>query len=149
MYNVKTIAEWFLAYNDKRREFDDEDTDMISNLKLQKLLYYAQGAFLAVKNTPLFKEKILAWKHGPVVEEIYQEYKVNGANGIVPDEDYNIEVSEEDLELLVEVYDTFGKYSAWGLRQLSHQETPWIETEQGDVIPLEKIKDYFEKHYVS
>lgn len=47
----------------------------ISNLKLQKLLYYIQGAFLIEKGKVAFEDKILAWKYGPVVEDVYDEYK--------------------------------------------------------------------------
>jgi uncharacterized phage-associated protein len=41
--------------------------DVISNLKLQKLLYYAQGFYLAIYGKALFEEDIVAWEHGPVV----------------------------------------------------------------------------------
>ncbi|MCI8513016.1 MAG: DUF4065 domain-containing protein [Lachnospiraceae bacterium] len=54
----------------------------IANLKLQKLLYYAQGCFLAVAGAPLFLEDILAWQHGPVVEPVYYQYKGYGSGGI-------------------------------------------------------------------
>lgn len=73
-YSALTVAKWFLWYNDKILE--EEDADLISNLKLQKLLYYAQGCYLALKNEPLFNEQIVNWAHGPVVEEIYHKYKI-------------------------------------------------------------------------
>ena len=73
MYDVKDIANWFLIYNSYMET--NQGADGISNLKLQKLLYYAQSAYLALKNTPLFSNNIIAWNHGPVVEEIYQKYK--------------------------------------------------------------------------
>ena len=57
-YSALTVAKWFLWYNDKILE--EEDADLISNLKLQKLLYYAQGCYLALRNEviplPLIKE---------------------------------------------------------------------------------------------
>ena len=56
-YSALTVAKWFLWYNDKILE--EEDADLISNLKLQKLLYYAQGCYLALKNEPLFNEQIV------------------------------------------------------------------------------------------
>lgn len=79
-YTAKEIAIWFLREN--RIMKDDYDADSISNLKLQKLLYYAQGSYLALTNEPLFNENILAWKHGPVVNEVYQVYKKYGSDGI-------------------------------------------------------------------
>ena len=74
MNNALDIAKWFLFYNN-RVIMTDSDADYISNLKLQKLLYYAQGSFLAIKDIPLFDDNLLAWVHGPVVNEVYQEYK--------------------------------------------------------------------------
>ena len=53
MYDVNKIADWFIWYNEYIRNFKDEDTDNISNMKLQKLLFYAQSAFLAYKRTTI------------------------------------------------------------------------------------------------
>jgi len=54
----------------------------VSNLKLQKILYFIQAEFLVVKGIPCFEEEIIAWGFGPVVLEVYHEYKVYGAAGI-------------------------------------------------------------------
>lgn len=64
-YSALDIAEWFLYYN--RSIMEEYDAEYISNLKLQKLLYYAQGCYLALRDKSLFCDNILAWKHGPVV----------------------------------------------------------------------------------
>lgn len=146
-YKALDIAKWFLFYNN-RVIMADSDADYISNLKLQKLLYYAQGCFLAVEGSPLFNEPLLAWEHGPVVNEVYQEYKKYGANGIPFEEDYTNNISDDDEALLKEVYKVFGKYSAWGLREMTHNETPWKETTRNGVISLESIKNYFKKNYI-
>ena len=79
-YNVEDIAEWFL--NKNRIQMNFEDSEYITNLKLQKLLYYAQGYFLAKKNTSLFEDDFLAWEHGPVIRKIYNKYRTNGSSGI-------------------------------------------------------------------
>ena len=55
LYKASLIAKWFLYYN--QITMDQEDADLISNLKLQKLLYYAQGCFLAIKGIPLIAKK--------------------------------------------------------------------------------------------
>lgn len=142
------VAKWFLAYN--RNATTEEGAEYISNLKLQKLLYYAQGSFLAVTDRPLFDDMIVAWQHGPVVESVYHEYKSNGANGIPFDEDFDFSgFSEDENNLLKEVYDTFGQYSAWKLRNMTHEERPWRETEQNAVISQQLIKDYFKQEYLA
>lgn len=56
---------------------DREAGDAITQLKLQKLMYIAQGIHLALYDKPLLKEEIEAWQHGPVVRELYNEFKGN------------------------------------------------------------------------
>lgn len=146
-HSASQIARWFLAYN--RNQAADEGAEYISNLKLQKLLYYAQGSFLAVTDKPLFSDEIVAWQHGPVVESVYHEYKANGSNGIVFEEDFDFsQFTREENELLAEVYRTFGQYSAWKLRNMTHQEMPWCSTAQNAVISTDKIKEYFRREYL-
>lgn len=147
VYSADTIAKWFLYYNDKILE--TEDTDLISNLKLQKLLYYAQGCSLALNNQPLFNENIVNWEHGPVVEEIYHKYKINGSRGIEYARDYDYSIDKDTESLLKEVYNVFGKYSAWGLRNMTHEEDPWKNTVRNEIIPQEVIKKYFKEHYIT
>ena len=98
-YSALTVAKWFLWYNDKILE--EEDADLISNLKLQKLLYYAQGCYLALKNEPLFNEQIVNWAHGPVVEEIYHKYKNNGSNGIEYQGDYDSSIDKDTTAIVI------------------------------------------------
>lgn len=61
---AKDVANYFLA------QVDEECGDSISNLKLQKLLYYTQGFHLAMTGKLLFDEPIVNWQHGPVVESL-------------------------------------------------------------------------------
>jgi uncharacterized phage-associated protein len=68
------VANYFL----KRQE--PEVGDLMTNLKLQKLVYYAQGFYLAMMDSPLFNEPIEAWEHGPVCVPLYHEYKNFGSN---------------------------------------------------------------------
>ena len=63
-HTARQITEWFLAWG----EHNDAP---LSNLKLQKLLYYAQGHYLGDHAKPLFEDEIEAWVHGPVVRSIY------------------------------------------------------------------------------
>lgn len=146
-YSASTIAKWFLCYNNV--QMDDEGADLISNLKLQKLLYYAQGCYLAIKDKPLFNEKIVAWDHGPVVENVYREYRNNGSNGIIYDQSYDGSIDLETEEILKQVYNVFGQYSAWGLRNKTHQEKPWKVTPRNSEIDRDVIKEYFKDTYVS
>ena len=132
------VAEYFLS------KTDEEAGDVISNLKLQKLVYYAQGFTLAVTGKPLFDEQIEAWQHGPVVPDLYHRYKDHGAFGIPAPT--NVDFSKfpaEIKEILDEVYDVYGQFSAWKLRNMTHEEAPWKNTEIGDVISLDLMHKYF------
>lgn len=147
MLSARKVAEYFLA------KADESVGDGISNLKLQKLVYYAQGFHLALLGAPLFAERIEAWEHGPVVPELYHLYKGHGSGNIPaptafdPD-DYD----RAEAELLDEVYDVFGQYSAWKLRNMTHEDRPWIDAYQngdrGRVISHGALRDYF-KDYVT
>ena len=139
MANVQDIAKCFLFLDYQNQG------DGISNLKLQKLVYYAQGFYSAIFDAPLFREDISAWQHGPVVEGLYHEYKEYGSDIISCAIDFAPTALEDnEFELVAEVYEVFGQYQAWKLRNMTHEEAPWIDNEKlASVIPFEEIKAYF------
>lgn len=147
-YTAKEIAKWFLVRNNSAiKEFDAE---ALTHLKLQKLLYYAQGIHLAYLNEPLFKDELLAWEHGPVAPRVYDEYKGNREIDFNPSEEdleifRKIQGVEDSRNVLEVVYDHYGKYSAWHLRNMTHDERPWLETPPNSVISKDLIKEYFEE----
>lgn len=137
------VSRWFLAWAS-----DDEDPSDISNLKLQKLLYFAQGFSLARRSKPLFYGEIQAWAHGPVVPDVYRAYKNSGDKPIVFDDEFDFSSFPDDVnDLLASVWRTFGAFSAWRLREITHQEGPWRDcydsSEMGTVIPIESMELYF------
>lgn len=119
----------------------------LSNLKLQKLVYYAQGFHLAIFDKPLFDERVEAWTHGPVIPELYQQCKVYGKNPIPFTEEKTASLqvfNSDERELLDEVFEVFGQYSAWKLREMTHEETPWLNHEaRAGVISQDEIREYF------
>ena len=88
-YKVIDIANQLLV-----KAYRASDGELMTNLKLQKMLYYQQGFHLAYFGTPLFDDEIEAWMYGPVVPSVYNHYKGNGRNGIIPDNE--IKFSFED-----------------------------------------------------
>ena len=84
-----------------------------------------------------------SWEHGPVVRKIYNKYKTNGARGIEYDEDFNVNIDQETESILQYVYNEYGKYTAWKLRDMTHEETPWKTTPRNEVISKDKIKEFF------
>lgn len=138
IYSAKDIARYILSLCEL------EVGDSITNLKLQKLLYYCQGFSLAMYDKPLFKEKVLAWMYGPVVEEVYQEYKNFGAYSIQFEEPVNIDIYDKNTqEIINQVYEVYGQFSAWKLKNMTHEEKPWKETLINEEIKHSLMKDYF------
>ena len=140
-YKALDIANKILA---KASSSDSEE--LISNMKLQKLLYYQQGFHLAYFGTPLFGEEIEAWMYGPVVSSVYYHFKNNDNKGI----EYlgeTVILSDKEEALFNEVYKVYGKYSAIGLMDMSHQEMPWKSTNigVGNIITKDKLMTFFKK----
>lgn len=128
---------------------NDEDAgDVITNLKAQKLLYYAQGVSLAKLGTPLFNDDFVAWQHGPVIKDLYHKLKRFGSNQIVSIQDLKVsKFTDEEQDVLVSVYKTFGQFSAWKLRDMTHIEDPWKNVKMDDIITKESIRAFFSKRY--
>jgi len=125
----------------------DEDTagDLMSHLKLQKLLYYSQGFTLVLLNRPLFEEKVVAWQHGPVVPAVWEEFKQYGSDPIPKPVGFDFDVIPEDAqEVINEVYIAYGQFSAWKLRAMTHEEAPWCSTPINGEISHAVMKDFFD-----
>lgn len=132
----------------KLQSIDEDSGDVITDLKAQKLLYYAQGMSLAKLGLPLFEDDFVAWQHGPVIPALYEELKEFGSRQIELNEDVDVrKFSDEEQKLLVGVYKTFGQYSAWKLRDMTHNEAPWKDVNIGDIITKESIRAFFSERY--
>ena len=144
MCKVSDVANFFV-----RLSLGGEE-DFITNLKLNKLLYFAQGWSLVRLGKPLFQNDIQAWKYGPVVASVYHDYKNCGCSPITfVDEGYlNSVFSGDQYALLLDVYAEYGRFTARALTSMTHESgTPWslyyVEGENA-VIPKEAIRDYFQ-----
>ena len=126
---------------------DEEDGETISNLKLQKLLYYAQGIHLAKYGKPIFDEPIQAWMHGPVVPAVYHKFKNFGENSI-PRPRKAPDFFGKEKVVLDAVYRVYGQFSAWKLRNFTHDEPPWKDAALGATISHSSLKNYFKTQLV-
>ena len=123
MASALEVANLFLFWANR-------DGDVITNLKMQKLLYYAQAWHLVNYGSPLFPDQIEAWDLGPVIRSVYRAFKSHRASPI----DYSDKKGREearfsgrDLTYLREFYRNFIKLTAHELVEMSHNETPWQE----------------------
>jgi uncharacterized phage-associated protein len=119
MYDARQIANWFVnrASQDGRR---------LSIMALLKLVYIAHGWHLEMRRSPLIANKIEAWKHGPVIPDVYNAFRPQGidvhsrvpAPGMAP--------GEADAHLLEEIYRIYGSLPATKLSALTHEVGgPW------------------------
>lgn len=149
-----------------------ETGDLVTQMKLQKLLYYAYGWHWAYHDDKLFSEKIQAWKFGPVIPDVYHAAKEWGNEEIdsllyaqVYDEyshDLNFvkkvikktSSTRKKREFLDEIWKVYSPYGAMALSNATHAPgTPWkrvIDENDGliysnIVIPDTYIKEYFEQ----
>lgn len=145
MANAQQIADFFLRHS-------AESGDFISNLKLQKLLYYAQGWHLAFFGKTLFEEDFEAWVHGPVIPAIYRKYKTSGWSPIqVNGHTHKPQLSSKVEALLVEIYEKYGSLDASQLERLTHREQPWKaargnlapDSSSRELISQSSMKSYF------
>ena len=138
--SVHDVANYFLSLA------NPEVGDAITHLKLQKLCYYAQGFSLALNDKPLFDDRIEAWQHGPVAPALYAVYRNHGAASLLPPANLDLgKFSDIEKELLDEVYNVYGQFSAWKLRNMTHDEPPWKEAYNAvdETIAHSAMQEYF------
>ncbi|MES2834249.1 MAG: type II toxin-antitoxin system antitoxin SocA domain-containing protein [Pseudomonadota bacterium] len=126
-YTALDIAKWFVNATDR------ESGDAITHLKVQKLIYYAQGWALANLGRPLFQEDMEAWAHGPVAPSVFAHFRDKGFNAIEP-QPITRRVVGDDADLLAAVNEKYGVFSAKRLERMTHTESPWLNA-RGDLRP--------------
>ncbi len=131
MKSALDVARYFLC------RVDREAGDTISPLKLQKLVYYAQAWSLVFRSRPLFAQDIEAWVSGPVVRDVWNEYKTYKYSDIPAPDNFEKEFEEDELEVLEEVWNAYGELSAKHLVELTHSEMPWLNARK-ELEPAEK-----------
>jgi uncharacterized phage-associated protein len=118
----------------------------ITNFKLQKLLYYTQGFHLVLFHEPLFNESLEARQHGPVIPALFEKYQIYESNPIDRPENLGfLKYSEDIKKLLNAVLKEYGKFSAGQLRDMVHEEMPWINGSKSEskTISNTDLKQYF------
>lgn len=137
--DIFDVADYFIANADP-----DEG---ITNLKLQKLCGYAQAYYLALHGRRLFNASLEAWPHGPVVRRLYDRYASYGKNqlstAVQPGEESRRPFTDEQKFIMETVNQYYGRYSAWTLRNMSHDDFPGDFDGPKAVIPDDEISTKF------
>jgi uncharacterized phage-associated protein len=124
-HSAKAVANYFI-------ETAKREWEQLSAMKIQKLVYFAHGWYLALYNEPLLDEKIEAWRYGPVVPSLYHEFKFYGSGNI----DYATDIDAGDgfriitpkipndrmlKAFLDRVWEVYGDFSAVQLSNMTHE----------------------------
>ncbi|MDZ7962358.1 MAG: DUF4065 domain-containing protein [Aulosira sp. DedQUE10] len=127
MIDCLNVARYFIV-----KAYEDGIEAEMTNMKVQKLLYYSQSLHLALYDEPLFDEEIQAWRYGPVCSPAYRFYSEFEANQLpVPSIDFLLQISDEQKKLLEEIWEYFGGYHAYRLSDMTHGEFPWKKARKG------------------
>lgn len=119
-YDACTVANWFIA----RARQDDRELTIMAILKL---IYIAHGWHLEMYNRPLFRNRIEAWRFGPVVEDVYDSFrnqrdKISKEVSIQGDR----KIGDRQNKFLESVYGVYGDMDAYRLSDLTHvKDGPW------------------------
>ena len=148
MADAADIAETLLQLADAEPE-----AELVTNLRLQKLLYYAQGWSLAMRGVPLFEEPIEAWDLGPVIPPVYRRYKRFGSRAINDGQTPTApRVDAETFRFVERIWQTHRRHSASALVGMTHREAPWRDADRGSArndrgveIPVAAMKAYFDE----
>lgn len=122
MYTVFDAANWFMKKGANIHK------------KIQKLCYYAQAWNLVYNGSPMFDSGFEAWVHGPVNRWLWNELKGYGYCDIEPNAlgDKAKEITDAAiLNVLDQVWATYGEYSGFELERLTHTEAPWLRAREG------------------
>lgn len=139
-YTYEDICNYIIKKSNDEKCF-------ITNLQLQKILYYIQGYFLKKFDYPAFTSVIQHWQYGPVVPEAYYDYCIFGREDIKIDEpleDDSQIIDRDERRLIDKVFDKCCELSIGSLIEKTHNEAPWKNTcKLREEITIESITDYF------
>lgn len=125
--NALVIANSFL-------KLSFAEQNLITPMKLQKLIYFAYKKHLKDYEEKLFIEPFMKWKYGPVLESVYNAYKKYGSNPISQYSNIidgsvtiiNLDVNSSVSSSIFDTWIKYRKYPAWELSALTHGDnTAW------------------------
>jgi len=144
----------------------DNVGDLITNKKLQKILYYVKAWGVVYFDDGVINDDFEAWIHGPVCSSVYQEYKHFEYKPLSIDykclsssqyinnfkSKFGKTQKEKDkIEMIDAVFNKYATLTSFQLELLTHSEMPWIEAREGlspienssNIIKEETMKNFY------
>lgn len=119
MYDARQIANWFVQRAEK-------DGKRLSIMQLLKLVYISHGWYLEMSGAPLIRNKIEAWKHGPVIPDVYRAFRGQDVNVSVPIAGFDAIKNSYAENILEQIYNSYGQIHAFRLSDMTHEPGgPW------------------------
>lgn len=106
--------------------YNDEFHSRIDEMKLHKLLYFAQRESLIQNEEPLFDAVFYGWKFGPILKEIRSAYKDNLFYKIIP-----VDVVVRISVIMDKIFEEYAGKDSWSLSRLTHGELAWKNSRRG------------------
>lgn len=120
MRDVYEYAKFFI-----KNGADSTPNTYDGNMKLQKLLVFANLIYLVQYDEFLFDDDVLAFKNGCVIEKIRLRYR-NDYYGLKQDSDrFEPDFTEKEYEVLKTALDIFGSATARELSEINHTFQFW------------------------
>lgn len=119
----------------------------VSNLQLQKILYYVQGEYMKKNDgEPLFSDEIEAWQYGPVVPDVYYNFNNYSSSEIDEYQFQTDSLNNHEISIIDPVIRDKSKIGAWQLVQDTHSESPWVNSYgRSNIIAREELYDFFRR----
>ena len=143
MYDARKIANWFVLRATK-------DSKKLSIMQILKLVYISHGWHLEMRGAPLFRNKIEAWRHGPVIPDVYHAFRKQGVSisqtvpGF-PADDF----PPAYAQFLEEIYKLYGNMAAFKLSEVTHElGGPWDLATKARGLFTPIADDSIRSHYV-
>ncbi len=132
----RQLADYLIAESRERGE-------LLTPLKLQKLIFYADAWHMALYDDEITPEKFQAWVHGPVALSHYHRFKELRWHPIM-EEVERPNLGDELRSHLDEIIDVFGSETATALEIMTHSEEPWLAA-RGDIPEDDPCNNYISK----
>lgn len=138
MYSVNDIADYVIL----QIKAEDENA-ILTNLKLQKLLYYIQAWSYGIRKKPMFSGDFQAWVHGPVNREIYNRFvntKTLYSEILIEDcINTDVQIKPKDAKFVNFILENYAQFSGAELESITHSEYPWRIT-RGNIGAYERCE---------
>ena len=108
------------------KRYNDQFNEMITEMKLHKLLYFSQRESFIQLDSPMFDDKFQAWRYGPVIVKVRDLYKAGLLNQMPSDDE--LKPFEKVFNVVMTEY---APKDTWSLSDMTHAESSWKNARVG------------------